>query len=359
MIRRLDFFLFLIAVLLSFFGVFVLYESSTYFATLTLDDKYYFVKNQAIWLVLGIAICILLSRINYRIYYKMALPGLIATILALLLVFFPGVGLELKGAHRWINLGFLVLQPSELFKITLAVYLAAWFSTHEKGRLPAFLMLLGASVLLVGLEPDLGTAFIIASTATIIYFISGARILEMAVIFLILALGTFLLIKIEPYRVARLVAFQNLDTQNLSKTSYHTKQILIALGLGGIGGLGFGNSIQKYGYLPESTTDSIFAIIAEEAGFIGGTILILAFAAFVTFGFVISARIKDNFGRLLGCGIIIFIGVQTFLNLASQTLLAPLTGVPLPFISYGGSSLVINFASLGILLNIANSRNKG
>ncbi len=346
-------FLFLTTIFLSLFGIFILYESSTYSALLSLSDKYYFVKNQAIWFILGTIACIIISKINYKIYYKAAVPILVVSLAALVLVFFPGIGLSLKGAHRWLNFGFTVVQPSEILKISLAMYLAAWLSNKEKGRFMAFMMLLALSVLLVIVEPDMGTAVIIAGTATIVYFLSGAPVRDLVLIVAALFIGVFGLIMLEPYRVARFASYQNFNTKNLTGTSYQVKQILISLGSGGLTGVGFGNSIQKYGYLPENTTDSIFAIFAEEAGFIGSTILIFIFGAFVILGFIISINAPDLFGKLLGAGIITFIAIQAFVNLASQAVVIPLTGVPLPFISYGGSSLIINLVSIGILLNIA------
>ena len=348
--------LFLTSISLSLVGVFILYESSSYSALLSIGDKYYFVKNQAVWFILGLVGCLVISRIDYRKYYNFALPALLFSIGLLVLVFMPGIGLKLYGAHRWLNLGFTVVQPSEILKITLTIYLAAWLSVKEKGRIFAFLMLLGLSVLLVVIEPDMGTGLIIAATATVVYFLSGAPIRDMMVILLIMAGGAFSLIKMAPYRVARLAAYQNLDHQDLSTTSYHVKQVLIALGAGGLFGAGLGNSIQKYAYLPESTTDSIFAIFAEEAGFIGSTALIAVFIFLILLGFYIAARAQDPFGKLLAAGIITFMAIQTFVNIASQVVLIPLTGVPLPFISYGGSSLIINLLSIGILMNISRGK---
>lgn len=356
--NRIGLFLFLITLLLSLIGVFILYESSTYSSIINVGDKYYFVKNQSIWVVIGLIASLIVSRIDYRSYYKFALPALVVSLLLLFAVFLPGIGLKLKGAHRWINLGFLVVQPSEILKITLTTYLAAWLSVAEKGRLFAFLILLSVSAFLVIIEPDMGTAFIIATTSVIVYFLSGASIKDMVIICLLVVAGVLLLIKAEPYRVQRLASFQNFDKKDLSTTSYHVKQVLIALGSGGVGGVGFGKSVQKYAYLPENTTDSIFAIYAEEAGFIGSVVLIGVFFAQFVLGFMVAARAPDLFGRLLCAGIMCFIGIQTFINLASQVVLIPLTGIPLPFISYGGSSMIINFVSIGIILSVARKIKK-
>lgn len=350
---RLGLFLFSVTLLLSSIGVFVLYESSSYNALLHIGDKYYFIKNQIVWVILGIIISLVVSRIHYKKLYYLSLPLLVISIFSLLLVFIPGLGLSLKGAHRWIDLRFTVVQPSEFLKITLNLYLAAWLSNKEKGRLLAFLLLFGACLGLIMLQPDMGTAMIIAGTSVFVYFLSGARIKEMGIILGIFIVMGALLIAVAPYRAARFASFSNFDARDINTASYHTKQILISLGSGGFWGMGFGNSIQKYAYLPENTTDSIFAIYAEEGGFVGSLFLIGLFLVQISLGFIIATRIKDTFGKLLALGISTFLGIQAFLNIASQAVLIPLTGVPLPFISYGGSSMLINFAAIGILIGIS------
>lgn len=351
--NRLALILLIITFVLTSLGLFILYESSSYTAQLNLNDKYYFIKNQSIWIFLGIIGAFVMSRLKESFLYTLSLPLLVITLLLLILVFFPGIGLELNGSHRWINLGFNIFQPSELLKITLSLYLASWLSVREKGRLMAFLLLIIVASGLVLIQPDLKTAIIILATSFIVYFVSGATLKEVAPILLIAVVGIAIVAGASPYRVKRITAFQNFDVNNLNTTSYHTKQIVIALGSGGLSGVGFGNSIQKYSYLPEHTTDSIFAIFAEEAGFIGSTVLILIYIALATIGIFIALYAKTTFGKLLACGITVFITIQTLINLMSQAILIPLTGVPLPFISYGGSSMLINFLAIGLLLNIA------
>lgn len=345
-----------ITFILTTLGLFVLYDSSSYTAQLDLHDKYYFIKNQSAWIVLGIICALIVSRFKESTLYNLSLPLLIATLGALILVFFPVIGLELNGSHRWINLGISIFQPSELLKITLSLYLASWLSVKEKGRFLAFSILLGVASGLVLLQPDLKTSIIIAATSFIVYYISGAPLKEVAVILAVGLLGVIFVSGASSYRVKRLNAFQNVDANNLNATSYHTKQIVIALGSGGIGGVGFGNSVQKYAYLPEHTTDSIFAIFAEETGYIGSIILITIYVALCAIGIMIAMNAKSQFGKLLATGITVFITIQAIINLASQAILIPLTGVPLPFISYGGSSMLINFVAIGLLLNIALDR---
>lgn len=343
---------------LTLFGLFILYESSSYTAQLDLGDKYYFIKNQGIWIILGVVAAFVVSRVKEQFLYNLSLPLLVVTLILLVMVFLPGIGLELNGSHRWINLGFTVFQPSELLKVSLSLYLASWLSSKERGRLLAFLILLAVACGLVLIQPDLKTTVIIAVTSFAVYYASGSSLKEIGIIMAIVAVLAVGLVGAAPYRVQRLTAFQNVDVNNLNNTSYHTKQIVIALGSGGLAGVGVGNSVQKYAYLPEHTTDSIFAIFAEETGFIGSAILIAAYMALTAIGIMIALRAETQFGKLLATGIVVFVSVQTWINLASQAILIPLTGVPLPFISYGGSSLLINFIAVGLLLNIALDKKK-
>lgn len=337
---------------LTIFGLFMVYDSSSYIAFKDFGDKYGYAKDQLVWVLIGFFALSIVSFFDYRKLYNLALPILIGSIILLFLVFIPGLGVKALGARRWIDLGFFVLQPSEFVKLALTIYLSAWFSTKEKGRFLAFLLLIGLVILLVMLQPDMGTAAVILGEAVIIYFLSGGSILHILSLIPAIGIGGLVLILLEPYRAARLTTFLNPE-QGIQGSSYHLRQILIALGSGGLFGVGIGNSLQKYAYLPEATTDSIFAIIAEEIGFIG-VLVLLAVMLFVIYrGFYIAVRAKDTFGKLLAGGIASFIAIQTIVNLGAQTALLPLTGVPLPFISYGGSALIINLFSVGILLNIS------
>lgn len=349
--------LLLVAVLgLTVFGLFMLYDASSYVAFRDFGDKYRYIKDQLSWVVLGIVGMFILSLFDYKKYYNLALPILIGSIFLLFMVFVPGIGVNLLGARRWINLGVTLLQPSEFVKLALTIYLAAWFSIKEKGRFVAFLLLIGLILLLIMLQPDMGTAMIILGEAVVMYFLSGGSIWHLLSLAPVVLIGGLGLILFEPYRAKRLMTFLN-PNQGVQTSSYHLRQILIALGSGGIFGVGIGNSLQKYAYLPESTTDSIFAIIAEELGLVGGIVLILVLLFIIYRGFYIAVHAKDNFGKLLAGGITSFIAIQTIVNLGAQTALLPLTGVPLPFISYGGSALIINLVSVGILLNISRQSN--
>lgn len=356
--KHLDTTLLLIVVGLTLFGLLMIYDASSVIAFRDFNgDKFHYIKDQLIWAVLGFIFLGIFTRVNYHIFYKLAPILLVVSVILLILVFIPGIGVHVLGASRWLNFGFFILQPSEFVKLSLAIYLAAWFSQKEKSRLLAFGLLVGLVFVLIMLQPDMGTAIIILTEALAIYMLSGGDLKIFSLVIPAVAVIGFILIKLSPYRAARLTSFLSVDT-SISSASYQMKQILIALGSGGIFGLGLGNSMQKYAYLPEDVTDSIFAIIAEELGYIGCIVLMVIFLVFVWRGLAIAAHAKDMFGKLLAGGITMFIGIQVIINLGSMTAMFPLTGVPLPFISYGGSALVIDLVAIGILLNISRSMEK-
>lgn len=351
--RRMDGFLLILVIGLTLFGLLMIYDASSIIAFRDFHgDKFHYIRDQLIWAIMGTIILFILTRINYHIYYKLAPVLLVISLALLLLVFIPGIGVHTLGANRWINLHFFILQPAEFVKLSLAMYLAAWFSQKEKGRFLAFSLLIGLVFLLVLLQPDMGTGTVILFEAVAIYILSGGDLKYFYIVIPVLAVIGFLLIKIAPYRAARLTSFLAVDS-SINAASYQMKQVLIALGSGGFFGLGLGNSLQKYAYLPENVTDSIFAIVAEELGFIGCLILMGVFLVLIWRGFVIASQAKDAFGKLLAAGITTFIGIQVIINLGSMTALFPLTGIPLPFISYGGSALMIDLAAVGILLNVS------
>lgn len=355
--RKFDVFLLITVAMVTIFGLVMVYDASSFISFRDFNGfKYHYIIDQSIWMVLGFLGMGFFSMFDYKRFYRLALPLLIMAIMLLMAVFIPGLGVKVLGAHRWINLHFFILQPAEFIKLTLAIYLAAWFSTKEKGRFSAFLLLIGFVLGLVMLEPDMGTAIIILSEALLLYFISGGKLFYFAILGPVIGFIGLLLVLLEPYRAKRLSTFLN-PNQSIQTSSYHVKQILIALGNGGLIGVGLGNSLQKYAYLPENTTDSIFAIIAEEIGFIGATFLLVILFFIVWRSITIAMRAKDPFGKLLAGGITAFLGMQMLINLGAQTALLPLTGVPLPFISYGGSSLIIDLCSVGILLNISKQSN--
>lgn len=349
--KKIDLPLLLGVIVLTLFGLLMIYDASSFIAFRDFGDKYYYGKVQIRWIIVGFTFLTLFSFFDYHKLYNLALPILGMAIVLLLLVFIPGIGVHTLGASRWINTGIFILQPAEFVKLALAIYLSAWFSTKEEGRFGAFLLLLGFVLVLVMLQPDMGTAGVILFEALAVYFLSGGSLVYFFGLIPVLGIVGYILILLAPYRAARLSAFFSPDI--ISSSSYHVKQILIALGMGGITGVGLGNSLQKYAYLPENVTDSIFAIIAEEIGFIGSVFLIMLFIFVVWRGFIIASRAKDTFGKLLAGSIISFLGIQIVINLSAQTVLIPLTGIPLPFISYGGSALIVDLCAIGILLNIS------
>ena len=344
-------------VLLSLFGVLMVFDSSVAIAIRDFSDQYYFAREQLKWLVVGLIGFTVASLVPYKLWHKLALPILLVTLFLLIVVFIPGVGVRALGANRWINLGLFILQPAELAKLAMVIYLSAWFSAQEKGRFGAFLLLIGMVVGLVILEPDLGTSIILVSIALSLYFFSGAPLVHFLLLVPVLAACGILLAVTSPYRAQRLLTFFNPQHDPLG-ASYQVRQGLLAFGSGGLTGVGIGKSRQKYEYLPEANTDSIFAIIGEEIGFVGAAAVLGGFLFIISRGFRIATRAPDTFGRLLVLGVASWVGVQTCINIAAMVALIPLTGVPLPFISYGGSSLIILLFAMGIVSNISRYRHE-
>lgn len=299
-------------------------------------------------------------KIPYRSWRKLSLPLMILALSLLAALFIPELGTVRGGARRWILLGPLSFQPSELLKLAFVIYLASWLDArrHEVasvsyGMIPFALMLAIVGMFLI-MQPDFGTLGVVVITAGILYFLGGGRISQIATLSLFGLAIVYLLIRIEPYRANRILVFLNPGYEPRG-VGYQISQALIAIGSGGFLGQGFGRSIQKYNYLPEPMGDSIFAIFAEEMGFVGTVMLIGLFSALLWRGFLIAKRAPDIFGKLLAAGISIGIAVQAFINMAAISGLFPLTGIPLPFVSYGGTSLAITLGSIGILLNISKS----
>src|SRR4030042_2064678 len=280
---------------------------------------------------------------------------ILGSLILMVLVFIPGLGYRHAGAQRWLDIG-VSLQPSEFLKLGFIIYLSAFLSKKEKTQkintLIPFLAMILLTASLVAIQSDAGTLGIIAIVGFIIYFLSGAKPYQWLTVAICYILGFFALIRFFPYRMARFTTFlnPNVDPQGVS---YQINQALLAIGSGGILGVGAGHSQQKYNFLPESMGDSIFAIFAEEFGFIGTMVFLLLFVILAFKGLRIARKAPDDFGKLLAVGITSWVLIQTFINIAAITALIPLTGVPLPFVSYGGSALVSVLAGLGILVNIS------
>lgn len=340
---------------LSIFGVLMVYDSSVAIALRDFGDQYYYVKEQVKWFIAGLAAFIIFSKIPYTVWRMYALHLLVVTLVLLMAVFIPGAGIRAYGAHRWINFGFFIMQPAEFAKLTMIFYLSAWLAHPEKSRFLSFLLLLGMVVGLVMLEPDLGTSSIILCIALLLYFYSGAPIRHFMFMVPMLIASVLVLAIIAPYRMQRITTFINRQSDPLG-ASYHIRQVLLGLGSGGFTGVGIGRSRQKYEYLPEANTDSIFAIIGEETGFLGAMLVMSLYVSIIWRGYAIAMAARDVFGRLLALGISSWIAVQTMINLSAMVALIPLTGVPLPFISYGGSSFIILLSAMGIVLNISKRK---
>ncbi len=342
----------LITIGLTFFGLIMIDSASVVDAARDFGDKWYYLKLQSIWAILGLGLFFLFSRINHQIFKKYAFPFFVVTVFLLLLVLIPGIGVKLQGARRWINLGFFLLQPSELAKLTMAIYFSTLLSTKKK-YLP-FFFTLGLVSLLIVLEPDLGTTLVIIGMGFLTYFGSGGRIRYLAGFSVLGLLAVMLMVIVSPYRLSRLESYFNTRKDPLG-SSYQIHQALIALGSGNLFGLGLGQSRQKYNFLPEATTDSIFAIIGEELGLVGSSALLLAFLILILRGFNSAGEAAMGFSQNLAVCLTSMIGIQAFINISAITALFPLTGIPLTYISYGGSSLLIMLVATGILVNIARS----
>lgn len=350
--RQIDFWILIFAISFALFGILMIFESSNVAAFRDFGDKYHFIKDQSVWFSIGLVCLVIASVIPYKKYYLFSVPLLIVTVISLLAVFIPGIGVKAYGAKRWVSLGPINFQPAELAKLTLIFYLSAWLESKEKKRLVPFLLLLSLIVGLVVLEPDLGTGVILTTIAIMMYFLSGASLWEFLLLIPIAIVSVLILIVSSPYRFKRLTAYFNPNLDPLG-SSYHIRQVLITLASGGIYGLGVGASRQKYQFLPEATTDSIFAIIGEEFGFIGAFVLIILFGIFLYRIFKVAKKTTDRYGFLLASGIFLLFVSQLVINLGAIVALLPLTGVPLPFISYGGSNLVVSLTAVGIILNIS------
>lgn len=346
------------AVALVIFGLVMLASASSDLALKEFGDSYYILLHQMTnGLLVGLAGFLIGVLVYYRTWEKFAIPILAIGIIVLLLVFTP-LGIAQKGGERWVSFGAFTFQPGEVIKLALIIYLASWLAkmpmrakNFTEGFLP-FLVLLGGVVGLLLLQPSTSTAVIVTVAGLILYFMGGARFRFFALAALIGVIAFSLLIYLTPYRFARLQTLFDQSADPLG-AGYHISQAKIAIGSGGLTGVGFGQSTTKLYYLPEPLGDSIFAIVGEEFGFIGSLLLIALFTVFVIRGFVIAKKAPDPFGRLVTIGFVSIIGFQTFVNIAAISGLIPLTGVPLPFISYGGTALAVFLTMTGIIVNIS------
>ena len=340
------------------FGLAALASASSNLGETKFGDSFFYLKNQLTHgFLIGLAGFLAGYFIYYRRYQKFAILLLLISVAALALVFTP-LGFRAGGAERWVKFGLITFQPAELLKITVVLYLAAWLSAHKersrdlKKGLAPFLVILGVIAGLLFRQPATTTVFIIITTAVILYFVSGARLAYVFGTIFVGVLALALVVMITPYRLERITNFLRPEAEPLAG-GYHINQAMIAIGSGGFFGVGYGNSTTKISYLPEPIGDSIFAVIAEESGFMGSLALISVFVVLILRIMLMARKTQDKFGKLILVGFGSLIAIQTFINIASISGLIPLTGVPLPFISFGGTALVVFMAMGGIILNIS------
>ena len=373
---------FVIIAFLLVFGLFIIYNSTAYFSQSTFGSPFRFVLLQLVWIVVGLVGFFIFSNLDYKKLKSISFVLFVASIIFLVILGFVGtffckapddVGTLfapcINGASRWLYInpkplpalpfvGVMGLQPSELAKLSIILYLAVQLSKFENRKrqnLDPFIVYLVTSILfafLLLLQPNMSTAVLVFMIGSVIYWVSGYSSLPLFIAGPITGGLGLLLILTSDYRRARLLTLLGVTSEVDHQAGYHIKQIMIALGSGGFFGLGFGQSRQKYQYLPEVASDSIFAIIGEEFGFVGTSIIILTFGYLIYLGFNIAKKAPDKMGRMLAAGITSWIGLQFFINVAAMTKLIPLTGMPIPLISYGGSSMVFTLMGLGVLRNI-------
>lgn len=342
--------LFWMVVLLCVLGILAVSDASAPQALAVFSDPYYFAKQQIVWTVVGFFGLIVASNIHYLQWKKVAFLFGGTCVVLLMAVLIPGIGERVLGARRWIGLGPISLQPSEFAKF--AVALATARMIDDKYPLSYIVGFVGGVCGLIMLQPDLGTTIVVAGVGAAQLFAAGLPLAHFVILGFGGALATLFLILVSDYRRARLVSFLESSSDPLAN-SYHMRQILIALGSGGVLGVGIGQSRQKHLFLPETASDSIFAVIAEETGLVGSLVVILLLAFFVLRVLKIAKNAPDTFSRILASGVAFWFMGQMFLNISSIVAVTPLTGIPLPFFSYGGSSLVMILGSLGIILNIS------
>jgi len=349
------------SMLLLVFGLIALISASAVIGEQQHSDVYYFVKRQLfLGIFLGLIFAWIISKINYRSLSKISLILLISNIFLLLLCFIPVFQPIGSSANRWLKIAFINFQPSEFIKVTYILFLASLLSRfsldkRRKIHITPFIVFI-CSLALIGAiiikQPATGTLIVLALSSAMVYIVAGMSAVQFLSLVAVGISSLAIIIKTTPYRLGRILSFLSPGKDPLGK-GYHIIQSLIGIGSGGLFGIGFGRSIQKFNYLPESHTDAIFSIIAEEFGFLGSLIIIILFIFLISIGLRIAKEAPDSLGRFLAIGLTCNIGFQAFINIAAMCQLLPMTGIPLPFISYGGSSMVATLISIGILSNIA------
>ncbi len=353
-----DLMLFVMILTLTGIGIAMSYSASAVYALKVFGDPYYFLKKQLLWFAIGFVCMLVFMQIDYRTYMKYTKVMLLASIAMLALVLVPGIGHSAKGSVRWLGFGPAAFQPAEFVKVVVVIYLAKVFSAEAEDhfiRLLVPVIIVSIIFLMIIVQPDFGTAIDILIVSVFILFVSGFPFTYLFSLFIISIPMFYLMINLVQYRKDRVIAFLNPWAYRYG-IGYHIIQAFIAFKKGGFFGVGLGNGTQKLSRLPEPHTDFIYAVIGEEAGLMGTVLIVLLFAAVLWRGIIVSTEAQDNFGRLLAVGLSLMIVVQAFINMGVVTGALPTKGIPMPFISYGGSSLLSNMIAAGILLNVSRYR---
>jgi len=354
--KHIDYTFAAVVIILLAYGLIMVFSASSASAHYRMNDTFYFIKRQFLWAVLGLGAMYVVSKIPYKLYYKFALPVLGISLLMLLLVLTP-LGVEVNGAKRWLGFSLLTFQPSEIAKFALIIFLAKSLSENQDmlekfwGGFAIYLAIIGVTAGLVLLEPHMSGAMVIGGVGVIMLFAAGAKIKHFMYLLPVAGVGVAGMIIAAPYRLQRFLTFLDPFSDMLG-SGFQIVQSLYAIGSGGLFGLGLGQSRQKFLYLPEPQNDFIFSIICEELGFFGALLVIILFVVLIWKGIQIALHAPDMFSSMLVTGITALIGIQVILNIAVVTSSMPATGIPLPFFSYGGTSLFIILIGMGIILNI-------
>ena len=358
--KRFDIILFLSVIILSIFGIIIIYSASSIWSNYKFHDSFHYLKQQLLFFIIGIILMYYISKIDYKLYYKYSNKILLVCIILLILVLIPGIGKIRNGSRSWFGIASFGIQPSEFAKIGLIIFTSKYLENsnrylkdYKKGVFPILFVLLIFFGLIM-LQPDLGTSLVLAVSIISLLFIAGVDMKFFFIMGIIGLIGVVILIIIAPYRMDRITSFINPWKDPLG-TGFQIIQSLYAVGPGGLLGNGFLNSIQKHFYLPEPQTDFIFSIISEEFGVLGVFIVVSLFSIILYRSIKISLNTKDLFSKYLSFGMIFQIIFQTLMNLMVVIGMIPVTGVTLPFLSYGGSSLLVSMASIGIILNISRN----
>ena len=357
--KKMEYSLLISVITISIIGLIMIYSSSIIWASYKYGDALKYFKNQSIFFIIGVILMLVISKIDYKKYFKKSNLIVLICLSLLVLVLIPGIGTVRNGSRSWFGIGSFGIQPSEFTKLGLIIFTSKYLTTNEKaiktfkGIFPLLIILI-ITFGLIMLQPDFGTGTIIIMSIVGILFVGGLNMKFFITSGLIGVVGIVGLILAAPYRMSRILSFLNPWSDPLG-SGFQIIQSLYAIGPGGLFGLGLGNSIQKHFYLPEPQTDFIFSIISEELGFFGCLLIVGLFVIIIINGLKISRNCEDLFGKYLSFGIIFQISFQAVLNLMVVTGIIPVTGVTLPFLSYGGSSLLITLVSIGIVLNISRN----